>query len=176
MTGERPKLVRVRKHPSIAMKKEWCDLYFHKKISVKSIAETYGYTTWTVYKVLHELNPNRNPYERRKKRKPSGIELPDLKKLALDGESAETMLETIIHALMDALSSTGGVKMDDALRYLNSLTQTLKKLRSIQIEAMLKNIDARVVESIIRHYEPDATDMRVIEVFKEHLEKVKAAS
>lgn len=153
------------------MKREWIDLHFKKGISVRSIADTYGYPRSTVYRWIGKMDPHKK--ERSDKGKARRVlELPDLNKLSLDGESPETQIEIMIDALMSAISKQ--IKPMQAVTYVKQLTMALKQLRSMQFASMAKDIDAKVVESIIRRYEPNATSLRVIEVFKEELARVKA--
>lgn len=159
----------LKKHPSAKVKREWITLYYDKKVSIKSIADDYGYPYTTVWRTLTRLDPKRKERKDKGKSKTPDLDLPNLEQLSLDGESTETQIEVVITALMAAVTRSKKLKPNQAITYIGQLTNALKRLRSIQLEAMLKNIDASVVAAIVRRYEPGASDLRVVEVFRQEL-------
>lgn len=167
---------KYRKHPSLKIKREWLDLHFTKSISVKSIADDYGYPVATVYRVLEKLDPNKKERSDKGKPKKSPTISIDLDKLAMEGESYETQLEILFQEIMNGIGAKKNLQIGKALVYANQLTNSLKKLRSVQFGQMAKNLDAKIVERIIRRYEPNATALRVIEIMKEVIAEAKAAN
>ncbi len=163
-----------RKHPTINMKRDWIKLYYEQGVSVKSIADNSGYPVHTIYRVLSKMDPHRK--ERNDKGKPKDsptIEV-NFDKLSLQGESYETQIELLINEILRGISSNNKIKLSQALLYANQLMNALKKLRSIQFEHIAKNIDVQIVQEIIKLYEPQATQFRIIEVFKIASAKAKA--
>lgn len=159
------------------MRREWFELFYKQGWQQTMIAEKYNYPVWTVNRVLNKLSADEGRKTRsdKGKSKPSPtLELPDFEKLALEGESTEVQIEMFINALFSAVRNTKKLKASQAILYVNQLTNALRRLRSIQFANMAKNLDLKIVHSIIRRYEPDATEMRVIEIFKEEAARVKA--
>lgn len=173
MTNDTAK--QYRKRPSIAVKRKWIELFYKQGISVKSIADDYGYPIYTVYRVLEKMDPKKKPRaDKGKKRGDAELELPDFDQLSLEGESPETQIELFIQSVLRSIAESKTVKASQALMYMNQFANALKKIRSLQFAAMAKSLDVEIVEEIIRTYEPEATDVRVIEVFKEAAARVKA--
>jgi hypothetical protein len=48
-----------------------------------------------------------------------------------------------------------------------------KSIQHVKLESHIKRIDANIIASIIRRYEPEADDDRVIKVYREEFEKCK---
>lgn len=163
----------LKKHPSAKMKRDWLTLYYEKKVSLRSIADDYGYPYSTVWRTVSKMDPNRKVRKDKGKSNVPDLELPDLNKLSLDGESPETQIELVINALMSVVMASKKLKPNQAITYISQLTNTLKRLRSIQFAALAKEAEPRIIETIIRMYEPTATDMRVIEVFKQAVQTLR---
>lgn len=170
-----PRILKYRKRVPIKLRKEWEELYFVKHIGVRSIADTYQYPPYTVYRVLEGRTKKDDDARSDKGKKKDGpaIELPDIENLTLDGESAETQIELYIQSLLRAISTNQKMKANQVIYYVKELTNTLKKLRSMQLDAMLKNVDAKVVARIIRRFEPDAGELRIIQIFEQELSNEK---
>lgn len=66
-----------------------------------------------------------------------------------------------------------GMNAVDRVTMLHKLAATKKEAQKMSIEAHLKTTDAVLIAAIIRRYEPDATDDRVIKIYYEELEKWK---
>lgn len=165
---------KYRRQPSVDVKRKWIELFYERKISVKSIADDYGYPPHTVYRVLRTLDPNRKKRsDTGKERKAPMLDV-DLDALSVQGESHETVIEILIQEVMRAIASNKKLKASQALLYVGQLTTALKKLRSVQFGQMAKTLDFRIVEGVIRRYEPNATDLQVIEICKEVIAKVKS--
>lgn len=165
-----------RKSPSLKMKREWIELHFQKNVSVKSIADDYGYPVHTVYRILNRMDPNRKERsDKGKKQKSPAIDV-DFEALSLQGESYETQIEIMIQEILKALSKKKSIAIQKVLSYTNQLMNAVKKLRSVQFEHMTRNLDVQIVEEIIRTHEPEATELRVIEIFKQASARVKARS
>lgn len=166
---------QYRKRPSVAVKRKWIELFYKHGISVKSIADDYGYPIYTVYRVLEKMSPKRKQRsDKGKKRSDVDLELPNFDQLSLEGESPETQIELFIHSVLRSVAESKSIKASQALMYMNQFANALKKIRSMQFSAIAKNLDVEIVEEIIRTYEPDASDVRVIEVFKEAAARVRA--
>ena len=169
--------MRYRKQPSPKIKREWLKMYYEGKRSQSDIAHTYDYPVSTVNRVLQKMELARKTRsDKGKKKSGPHIDLPDFDKLTLDGESAETQLEIFIHTLITGIQSVKKIKASQSIAYVNQLTNALKKLRSIQFAGIAKSIDAKIVINIIRRFEPHATEMRVIEIFKEEFIRLKKSN
>ena len=165
---------KYRKSPSLKFKREWLELHFVKNVSVKAIADDYGYPVHTVYRVLDKMDPNRKERsDKGKKQKSPAIDI-DFEALNMQGESYETQIEIMIQEILKGISKKKSMAVQKVLSITNQLVNALKKLRSIQFEHMTKNLDVQIVEEIIRTYEPEAMELRVIEVFKQAAARVKA--
>jgi hypothetical protein len=165
---------KYRRSPSTATKRKWLSLYFEENISVQSIADDYGYPVATVYRVLRKMDPNKDERaDKGKKRKSPTVDI-DFEKLILEGESPETQLEMFIQEMLRAISKKKSIALNSAVTYVNQLTNAYRRLRSVQIGALAKSLDVKIVERIIRRYEPEATPMRIIEVCKEVIAEAKA--
>lgn len=165
---------RYKPHPSTKVKREWLQLYYQQKATVKAIADDYGYPAHTVYRVLRKMKPEKDPRSDKGKPKQSPVVDIDFDKLTLEGESPETQLEMFIQEMMRAISKTRKINVNQGIIYVNQLTNALRRLRSVQFANLAKSLDVQIVESIIRRYEPEATELRVIEIFKEESARVKA--
>lgn len=165
---------KYRKSPSLKVKREWLELHFQKNVSVKAIADDYGYPVHTVYRTLDKMDPNRKERsDKGKKQKSPAIDI-DFEALNMQGESYETQIEIMIQEVLKGISKKKSMAVQKVLSITNQLVNALKKLRSIQFEHMTKNLDVQIVEEIIRTYEPEAMELRVIEVFKQAAARVKA--
>ncbi len=163
-----------RKSPSLKTKRDWIDLHFNKGVTVKSLADDYGYPVHTVYRVLAKMDPNRKERsDKGKKQKSPSIDV-DFESLNLQGESYETQLEIMFEQFLRGIQAKKRISIDKAIYYGNRLTDMLKKLRSVQFRQMAKSLDVKIVERIIRRYDPDVTDLRIIEVVKEVIAEIKA--
>lgn len=163
-----------RKQPTVAMKREWIKLYYQQGVSVKSISDQYGYPVYTIYRVLQKINPNRKERSDKGKSKSPKLDLSGFIELQKQGESAETILENFIYALLDAIAANPKITAKEGLAYTSSLMKNLKLLRSMQLTTMIKEIDIKILEALVRRYEPDASDLRVIQVIKEVIAEIKA--
>jgi transposase-like protein len=168
-----PKVITRGRHISAKIKREWVELYWDKKISAKSIAETYGYPMSTIYRVVSKLKTSDQRVKQEKK-EAAMIELPDVERLIMDGETPETQLELFIQSLITAISKSPKIKPEAVIKYITGLTNALQRLRSIQLEGLLKTLDAKVVIALIRRLEPNASDLRCVEIFNEVLAEVKS--
>lgn len=164
---------KYRKHPSLKTKREWLALHFEKNISVKSIADDYSYPVATVYRVLDKLDPNKKERSDKGKAKKTPMIDVDFSALCEQGESYETQIELFIQEIMRALGEKKRISIGQALLYANQLTNALRKLRMVQFGQMAKNLDVKIVERLIRRYEPGASAMRIIEVMKEVITEAK---
>jgi transposase len=173
MKPKTPKVITRGRHISAKIKREWVELYYDKNISAKSIAETYGYPTRTVYHVVSKFKTIDRRVKREKK-EAAMIELPDIERLIMDGETPETQLELFIQSLITAISKNQTIKPEAVIKYISALTNALQRLRSIQLEGLLKTLDAKVVIALIRRLEPNASDLRCVEIFNEVLAEVKS--
>ncbi len=171
--SEDNKKKRYKRQPSVTMKRKWLELYFEEKISPQSIADDYGYPVYTVYRVLNKMTENKEPRSDKGQTKKSPVVDIDFDKLSLEGESAETQLEMFIQELMRAISKNDKIKISQGLTYVNQLTNAFRRLRSVQIRHLAKDFDVKIVERIIRRYEPQATDLRIIEICKEVIAEAK---
>jgi hypothetical protein len=164
---------KYHRSPSLKVKREWLELHFQKSVNVKSIADDYGYPVHTVYRVLNRMDPNRKERtDKGKKQKSPAIDV-DFEALNLQGESYETQIEIMIQEILKALSKKKSMAVQKVLSYTNQLVNALKKLRSIQFAQMAKNLDVKIVEQIIRRYDPDVTDLRIIEIVREIISEIK---
>ncbi len=167
------KVTKYRKSPSLKIKREWIDLHFQKSVSVKSIADDYGYPVHTVYRIVNKMDPNRKERSDKGKKKTSPSIDIDFDALTLQGESYETQVEIMIQEILKGITKRKSIRIEKVLYYTNSLMNALKKLRSIQFGQMAKSLDVKIVERIIRRYDPDVTDLRIIEVVKEVIAEIK---
>lgn len=163
-----------RRQPSVDMKRKWLDLFYQQKVSVKSIADEYGYPVYTVYRVLNKMTEAKQARSDKGRKRASPVIDIDMGVLSLQGESHETQLEMFIGELMRAIGQNRKIKVSQALVYVNQLTNAFRRLRSVQIRQLAKDFDVKLVERIIRRYEPTATDLRVIEICKEEIAKQKS--
>lgn len=165
---------KYKKQPSVKLKKQWVELYYKKNATVKAIAADYDYPIHTVYRVLRRMDPHRKERnDKGKKRVTATLDI-DLDALSFQGESAETQLELFIQETLRAISKKKKMKAEQALHYANRLMDALKKLRGLQFANITKSLDVEIVEAIIRRYEPEATELRVIEIFKEESARIRA--
>lgn len=166
---------KYKKTPSVLARKQWFELYFSKNVPVDAIAADYKVPISTVYYWLRKMDPKRKQRsDKGKAQKSAVLELPDITAMTLDGQTLEQSIELVINGLIQAITANKKIKLNSATTAINQLTLNLRRLRSIQFEAMAKSIDAKIVEGIIKHYEPTATSMRVIEVFKEARARVRS--
>lgn len=102
---------------------------------------------------------------------PSVMRKKDLTK-SLQKDFDEILNEQLKYAAAQ-LDVDTGMNAVDRVTMLHKLASTKKETQKMSIEAHLKTTDAVLIAAIIRRYEPDATDDRVIKIYYEELEKWK---
>ncbi len=86
---------------------------------------------------------------------------------------ADTLLERQYHQAVAQLEADENMPADQRIALLDKLFSARKILQQVRLESHIKKTDASIVASIVRRYEPDASDERIIEVYREELEKWK---
>lgn len=163
-----------RKIPPPRLRKTWIEQYYNKKVTLESLAKESGYPLSTVYYWVKKMDPERKTRsDKGKPRDSVTIEMPDIPKMTLDGHSLEENAELIMSALQQQITINRKIKARDAIYLTGQITLQIKRLRSIQFDLMAKNLDIKIVQSIIRRYEPNASPMRAIEIIKEEAARVK---
>lgn len=93
----------------------------------------------------------------------------------LNGESYETQIEILIQEILRGVAKKKNIKIEQALQVTNRLMDAMKKLRSVQLGAITKNLDVKIVEGVVRKFKPDATPLQIIEIVKKVIAELKAS-
>lgn len=83
------------------------------------------------------------------------------------------IIEHQLHYAAAQLHTDKAMCHNDKIQLLNKLVGTKAVAQKMSIESHIKTTDAEIIASIVRRYEPDASDERIILVYKEELEKWK---
>lgn len=86
----------------------------------------------------------------------------------------EKVISSQMTVILSELESNAEMAASSRLQMMNNYLTLKNKYQSLKLVKHLKGIDASIVASIIRRYEPNATDEDVIKIFKEELAKVTA--
>lgn len=90
--------------------------------------------------------------------------------------TADELIERQHLAALAELELDKKLGVSDRIEMLDTLCRIAKSSRTMRLEAHLKRLDAGVIARIVRRYEPDATDERVIEVYREETELLRRAT
>ena len=88
----------------------------------------------------------------------------------------DEILNGQIHYAAAQLDGDEKISAIDRIQLLQKLAQTKVTAQKMTIESHLKTADAVLIASIVRRYEPDATDERIIKIYYEELEKWKSSA
>lgn len=89
------------------------------------------------------------------------------------GKTTDQLLESQFEYAIASLESDADIPIDSRVQYLDKLFGMRKIIQQVKLESHIKRLDATIIGAIIRRYEPDASDERVIEIYKEEFVKLK---
>jgi len=89
------------------------------------------------------------------------------------GKTADQLLESQFEYALVSLDLDKDIRIDSRVQYLDKLFGMRKTIQQVKLESHIKRLDATIIGAIIRRYEPDASDERIIEIYKEEFVKLK---
>ena len=87
--------------------------------------------------------------------------------------STDALFDEQIHMSLAQVEADGSMSVADRVALLDKLSAASKNVRNMKLEAHIKKTDAGIVAAIIRRFEPDASDERVIQIYREEAERWK---
>lgn len=91
----------------------------------------------------------------------------------LKNNTTEELLKKQYDKALAQLEVDDGIMAADRISYLDKLANINKSLQQVSLQNHLKRADAEVIARIIRRYEPEADDARIIAVYREEMERWK---
>lgn len=89
-------------------------------------------------------------------------------------KSPDVLLESQFHHALAQMEAKS-FEPEERVMMLDKLFNMSKTLQATRLVGHLKRADAEIIGRIIRRYEPEADDQRIIQVYREELEKHRAA-
>jgi hypothetical protein len=74
-----------------------------------------------------------------------------------------------------AMQADNNMPVETRVALLDRVTEIRRRVRAMNLEAHLKRGDADIIAAIVRRFEPDADDERVIAIYREEVELLKGA-
>jgi hypothetical protein len=90
-----------------------------------------------------------------------------------DKYTTEELFDSQFHQALADLEAAEDMNVLERINALEKIAKIRKALQSVRLEAHLKRADADIIAAIIRRYDPDASDERIIEIYKEEVEKLR---
>ncbi len=87
--------------------------------------------------------------------------------------TADELLERQYHIAIASLEAEKNLLLEERVKMLNILFDNRKILQQVKLESHIKRADSAIIASIIRRFEPEASDERIITIYREELEKWK---
>lgn len=133
--------------------------------SARIIADKFNCTTNQVYSALKKDKAGLL------KRKQAPKKTKQIEKIL--EESTDSIIENQFKFAAAQLESNKDLAVENRIVLIEKLQNIRKSVKSMKLESHIKKIDANILASIIRRFEPEANDDRVIEVYREEFEKCK---
>jgi hypothetical protein len=106
-------------------------------------------------------------------RKDSFAAPPDADSPVLSSADVSDLLREQLLVGLNRLRVQTGVAADERISICERAARVDRHIKASQLERHLKNPDARIIAALVRRYEPEATDERVVTVYREELAKVQ---
>jgi replication initiation and membrane attachment protein DnaB len=139
------------------------------KVSIRAIADKY--------QVSYEQA--RNAIKRSKEGRLGKIQTRSKKiktdKIKAANPEPDSLLEMQYHQAVAQLEADQDMPADQRIALLDKLFSARKILQQVRLESHIKKTDAAIIAGIIRRYEPDASDERVITIYREELERWRSS-
>lgn len=138
----------------------------HPDISITNISELFNVSYEQARRSIIDYKKGKysRPGERGKCKKAKDI---------MEESSPDEIFESQFHLSLALLESEASIGAIDRINALEKIAKIRKSNQSIELERHLKRADAGVVAAIVRRYEPEATNERIIVVYREEFEKLK---
>lgn len=147
-----PKSTRVK----IGRKKEK-----HPHLTYAELARQFGCTYDQARKAHHDYRDGGL----------TGLRRPKSKVIEMEGSSLMEAFQTAVDRLNGDTELTGS----ELVVMLERLARARHTIQQMELTGHLRRTDAEIIARIIRRYEPEATDDRVIAIYREELELWKAS-
>jgi hypothetical protein len=96
----------------------------------------------------------------------------DVEKI-IEVHDMDSLLEKQFHFALAQLERDATIAVDERVSLLDKLFSSRKILQQVRLESHIKRADSVIIAQIVRRFEPDASDERIIAIYKEELEKWK---
>jgi hypothetical protein len=144
---------------------------YKKKYPTASLDEIAQKYNCTANQVRYALDQDKRGELRRS---PGRTKYKDVEKVKSE-KTADELLESQFQHAIAQLEADGKLAADMRIALLEKLFNMMKTLQATKLVGHLKRADALIIARIVKRYEPEATDQRVIEIYREELEKHRAA-
>lgn len=137
------------------------------KDTIKEIARLFDVSYQQAYDAVKKFNdPSwwKSP-KRRSVKKPLTI--------AAENTDDQLLSEEYTYALAQ-ISSDKTMQVHDRVKLLESLTFIRKTRQQLELQQHMKRVDADVVATIVRMFQPEATDEEVIKIYLEAQRRVQS--
>lgn len=136
--------------------------------SAREIAEKFKCTQQQVYNYLRQGKKGLlKRVNERLKSKP----LKDI----LSIQEPDSLLENQYKFAVAQLETNFELGAETRIALLDKLLTARKTLQQVKLEGHIKRADSQIIALIIRRYEPDATDEKIIQVYREEMERWKVS-
>lgn len=144
----------------------------HPELGPSAIADLFGITRsqarWILK--LEQEGKLQSEIPGMRRRSVSTIQLKKMTK-ELDLDQA---LEEQLRMCLAELSTVSSMPMLERIDRLSQLMQVRKTLLQTKLQSHLRRIDADVIATIIRKYDPEASDEDVVKIYRAAIEELKA--
>lgn len=90
-------------------------------------------------------------------------------------ESPDTLLENQFQLALSSMELNKDMPSETRIQLLEKCFSMRKIIQSLRLEKHIKRADAALIGIIIRKFEPDASDDRIIEIYQESHEKYRSS-
>jgi hypothetical protein len=134
--------------------------------SSRVIADKFKCTTNQVYRALKQDKAGLL------KRKQAPKKTKDIEAI-IQEKTTEEIIEDQYKFAAAQLVTIKDMPVENRTALIEKFINIRKSIQHVKLESHIKRIDANIIASIIRRYEPEADDDRVIKVYREEFEKCK---
>ena len=99
---------------------------------------------------------------------PAGADVP-----VTSGKSITELLREGLLTSLEGVNMREGMKPADRIALLEKASRVDRHVKASELEAHIKRADARIIAAVIRRYEPEATDARIVAIYREELAKIQ---
>ena len=145
---------------------KFCDDPKNKGITLRAIAEYFNVS-------YHQARASKMDYLSGKltQRRPSKNNR--IAQRLVKKKSIDDLFDDQVHLALAQVERDESMNVFDRVQLLDKLSATSKNVRNMKLEKHIKRTDAGLIAAIIRRYEPEASDERLIQIYREEMERWK---